>query len=286
MTNFLMSTTKESKPLKSIPNSELETEVSANLDNKEPSLTEEDIQHSEENEHFFQAIGTLYGKVLQDKELGYVLKIAGVPYRLFIFPAKYRGWLKQIENHPDQPLYLRVYPKYQIIPRKDPEIYFQVVAWAEENQWSEPGVYIFRGIWQFVPQVRTPVISIYRNRGSKDYTEKFKASHLPILMRREDEAIPFRFNPKIKKEDLPLRWFIQAKFKFIPSKNCWGWLEDVEPPTQEIPRYKKPIKAEAKTENIKPIPDSPVNQATKPKPKSKPKVSNSGSEDLENNSST
>ena len=64
-------------------------------------------------------------------------------------------------------------------------------------------------------------------------------------MRREDEAKPFRFNPKIAKEDLPPRWFVQGNFKFIPSRNCWGWDKDLEPPTKKIPRYKKPIKATA-----------------------------------------
>lgn len=204
---------------------------------------EKDLQHNQtENKLLFQAIATLHGKVQKDDLLGFCLKIESNKYRLFISPAKYRGWIKQIENQPDTHLYLRAYPKYQIIPRKPPQIYFQVVAWAEENQWSEANIYIFRGIWQFLPQVRTPVISVYRNRGSFDYTDKFKATHLPVLMRREDEAKPFRFNPKIAQEDLPPKWFIQSKFKFIPSKSCWGWIEDIEPPTTEIPRYKKPKK--------------------------------------------
>lgn len=268
-----MSTTPESQLLQSQSNPELHQ-----YSHEHPIQETTDPDAGGENEHFFQAIATLYGKVEQDSELGYVIKIGGNPYRLFIFPSKYRGWLKQIENHPDKPLYLRVYPKYQIIPRQPAEIYFQVVAWAEENQWSEPGIYIFRGIWQFVPQVRTPVISIYRNRGSKDYTEKFKASHLPVLMRREDQATPFRFNPKIKKEDLPARWFIQAKFRFIPAKNCWGWIADLEPPTQEIPRYKKPIKANEAKKDSNPSGNSaePVQPETnKPRPKIKPKSVNS-----------
>lgn len=231
MTTFFMSNTKNEQPTEQISDQEL--------------IANEHLEE-EGNKPFFQAITTLHGKIYKDEKLGYSIKIGNTLYRLFIFPAKYRGWLKQLEKGPDTPLYLRAYPKYQIIPRQPAEIYFQVVAWGEENQWTEPGIYIFRGIWQFVPQVKTPVISVYRNKESTDYTEKFKATHLPILMRREDEASPFRFNPKMSKEDLPPRWFIQAKFKFIPSKNCWGWVEDIEPPTQAIPRYKKPIKAEPK----------------------------------------
>ncbi|MGH2414280.1 MAG: hypothetical protein ACRDEA_11460 [Microcystaceae cyanobacterium] len=92
--------------------------------------------------------------------------------------------------------------------------------------------------------MRTPVISIYRNRGATDPSGKFKASHLPVLMRRDDGVNPFKFNPKIPKENLPQRWFIQARFKFIPNRNCWGWVEDLAPPTQKFPKYTKPLKAE------------------------------------------
>lgn len=241
MTTFSMSNIQKAE---SIAETTTSNPVKGLTDEQKIDHSEEDNQEEKkpENSSFFQAITTLYGEVKQDSDLGFYIKIGANKYRLFVFPAKYRGWLKQVENQPNTPLYLRVYPKYQIIARKPPQIYFQVVAWAEENQWSEPNIYIFRGIWQFVPQVKTPVISVYRNRGSKDYTDKYKASHLPVLMRREDEASPFRFNPKIAKEDLPPKWFIQAKFKFIPSKNCWGWLEDIEPPTQEIPGYKRPKK--------------------------------------------
>jgi hypothetical protein len=163
---------------------------------------------------------------------------------LFIPRHRYIPWLKQIEHSQDKSLFLRVYPKCLIIPRQPQQIYFEVVFWATENRWQEEaGQFTFRGVWQFVPQLKTPVISVYRNRNATDPKEKFKASHLPVLMRREDEVNPFRFNPKIPKEQLPKRWFIQARFKFIPSRNCWGWVEDLEAPTEQIPRYHKPVKA-------------------------------------------
>ena len=146
--------------------------------------------------------------------------------------------------NPDQTLFLRVYPKCLMIPRKPPKIFFQVAAWETENPWDEaPGQFRLKGIWQFVPQVRTPVISVYRNKGAEDPKGKFKASHIPILMRRDDEAAPFRINPKIAKEDLPPRWFVQGLFKFIPSRDSFGFSEDLEPPTTKIPWYKKPVKA-------------------------------------------
>ncbi|HAC63433.1 MAG TPA: hypothetical protein DCF68_07805, partial [Cyanothece sp. UBA12306] len=217
----------------------VEQQTPSSVESESPSVVK-----TEENPLIFQAIGTLYGTPKQEEEGKFVLTISGNKYSLFFPGYRYKAWLKQHENSPDAPVYLRVYPKCLIIPRQDPIIRFQVAAWGEDNQWDEaPGIFRFRGIWQFVPQLRTPVISIYRNFNASDPQGKFKASHLPVLMRREDDSRPFKFNPKIPKEELPQRWFIQAMFKFIPSRNCWGWIEDVETPTVKIPRYKKPIKA-------------------------------------------
>ncbi len=191
----------------------------------------------------FQAIGTMQGKAQKDDEGNFFLRLGGKRYNIFFAGYRYQAWLKQAEAHPDQNLFFRVYPKCLMIPRKTPKIYFQVAAWEAENPWEEqPGQFRLKGIWQFVPQVRTPVISIYRNHNASDPKGKFKATHIPVLMRRDDESAPFRFNPKIAKEDLPPRWFIQGKFKFIPSRDSFGFSEDLEPPTKKIPYYKKPVK--------------------------------------------
>ncbi len=206
----------------------------------------------------FQAIGTIKGKPEEDKENPgqFFIRLGGKRYSLFIAGYRYQAWLKQMAANPDQTLFLRVYPKCLMIPRKPPKIYFQVAAWETENPWDEEaGQFRLKGIWQFVPQSRTPVISIYRNGNAEDPKGKFKAAHIPVLMRRDDEAAPFRFNPKIAKEDLPPRWFVQGLFKFIASRDCFGFSEDLEPPTKKIPYYKKPIKdvpgqtSEKETEN-------------------------------------
>ncbi|MCW6036931.1 hypothetical protein K4A83_11745 [Spirulina subsalsa FACHB-351] len=230
----------------------------------ETKHTQED--EAGENSIFFQAIGTLYGIVTPHPEGGFAITVGSNEYRLY-FPSKFRyvGFLKQRENYPDTPLYLRVYPKCQLIPRQPPRIYFQVFAWNTENEWQqEPNQFILSGIWQFIPQNRSPVISIYRNRQASDPTEKFKASHIPVLMRREGEVQPFKFNPKTPKDKLPKRWFIQGIFKFLPNRNSFGWSEDISEPTDAIPRYKKPVKAPGTN--------------TKPPAKDKPRSSSFNSE--------
>ena len=219
---------------------ELVTGILKPTKSKESSISELEVK---ENPILFQAIGTLKGRPEQDEEGHFFIRLGEKCYKLFIAGYKYQAWLKQISSNHDQTLFLRVYPKFLMIPRKEPQIYFQVAAWEEQNSWGEePGMFKFKGVWQFVPQIRTPVISVYRNENAHDPKGKFKASHLPVLMRREDEATPFRFNPKISKDKMPPRWFIQGIFKFIPSRNCWGWDKDLEVPTQKIPRYKRPIK--------------------------------------------
>ncbi len=203
-----------------------------------------DEPEADTDKPIFQAIGTLQGKAQKDDEGSFFIRLGGKRYNLFFAGYRYQAWLKQAEAHPDQTLFFRVYPKCLMIPRKPPKIYFQVAAWEAENPWEEQaGQFRFKGIWQFVPQSRTPVISIYRNHNAEDPKGKFKAAHIPVLMRRDDESAPFRFNPKIAKEDLPPRWFVQGLFKFIPSRDCFGFVEDLEPPTKKIPYYKKPVKA-------------------------------------------
>jgi hypothetical protein len=217
------------------------------------SHSDSELTHApESNPALFQAIGTIYSTPERDETGKFFVRLDGQRYGLFIPRHRYIGWLKQIEQNQDQNLYLRVYPKCLIIPQQPQQIYFELIFWADENRWEEmAGHFTFRGVWQFVPQLKTPVISVYRNRNAIDPSEKFKAAHLPVLMRRDDGVNPFRFNPKIPSDQLPKRWFIQALFKFIPLRNCWGWVEDLEEPTEQIPRYQKPVKAIGGAESVK-----------------------------------
>ena len=64
---------------------------------------------------------------------------------------------------------------------------------------------------------------------------------------------------------MPKRWFIQALFKFIPNRNCWGWVEDLEAPTEQIPRYQKPVKAIGGAQSVKADAKKPSSQSTQQK---------------------
>jgi hypothetical protein len=86
------------------------------------------------------------------------------------------------------------------------------------------------------------MLSVYRNSGSHDPSGRFKASHFPVVMAREDGIVPFCFDPLLPKKQQSPRWFIQALFRFSPSQNSWVWLSDLLPPSTWIPPYEKPNK--------------------------------------------
>ncbi|MGH2414281.1 MAG: hypothetical protein ACRDEA_11465, partial [Microcystaceae cyanobacterium] len=102
----------------------------------EPTIAQEEMS-LDENAALFQAIGTFQSKPQQDSEGKFFVSVGGQRYGLFIPRYRFKPWLKQLSNHPDTSLFLRVYPKCLIIPRKDPLIRFELAAWGEENQWDE-----------------------------------------------------------------------------------------------------------------------------------------------------
>jgi hypothetical protein len=191
----------------------------------------------------FQAIGTICGKPFKDENLGWGIDISGNVFRLFIPPTKYRAWLKQTENN--KKLYLTVYPRSLIVPKQPPTIFFQVVGWSEKSQQLPVNMFVIKGLWQFIPQVKIHVLSVYRNKQAKDVLNKYKANHIPIFMRRED-CKPYRFN-KVDEKLKAEKYFVQANFKFLPERQCFGYQSDIAQPTLEAPGYRKPKKPQVET---------------------------------------
>jgi hypothetical protein len=194
------------------------------------------------NTDYFQGIGCLYGNIAQDdKTKKWAIEMQGINFNLFIPPNIYRAWLIQMGK--DKDLYLQVYPRSLLLPKKEPEIYFQVFAWSKDlPQKDKPGIFTLKGVWQKIPQMQLPVLTIYRNKQAKDPLEKYRKNHIPCLIKRDD-CTPYRYNPKASKEQ-PDKYFIQGLFKFIPSRKAFGFQKDLEPPTLAIPKYKITVKPE------------------------------------------
>jgi uncharacterized protein with HEPN domain len=50
------------------------------------------------------------------------------------------------------------------------------------------------------------------------------------------------FNPKAEKGKQGDRYFVQVRAKFIPKLNTWGFVEQIEPPSKDYPKFLKPRK--------------------------------------------
>ncbi|MDV3001370.1 MAG: hypothetical protein N5P05_002976 [Chroococcopsis gigantea SAG 12.99] len=190
---------------------------------------------------YFQAIGTLLATV-ERREGQTFIHLNDKEYRAYTPPAKYRAFCQFMETHDGSPLYLRVYPKTFVAPKVPLQLSgWIIIAWSKEQQPDQiANQFIIRGVWQFIPQHRSPVISVYRNRDAYDPMNKFKALHIPILMRRED-CLPFRFNPKA--EEQAKRYFVDGVFRFDLARECFLWKGDSAPPSDRLPYYRKPVKA-------------------------------------------
>lgn len=200
---------------------------------------------------YFQAIGTVSGLVKSDDSEGkFIVHIGGRDYDLSV-PWRFRPALSaQITEHPEQALFLRVYPHCWSQDNAAPQICFRLVHWSSENSWKTPiGAFVVRGVWQFSSRFGSPVLAIYRNRGSRDRSGRFQARYVPVEMTRKDEAQLFQDQPGVPKEEQPKRWFIEGLFQLNAEGTALVWLEDLAKPTTKIPKYEKPRKGKPATDS-------------------------------------
>ena len=191
---------------------------------------------------------------------------------------------------------MRVYPKFTHFPQKTSpaRVGFQLVGFDRGQQpdgvTSELKDNEFKicGLWQFIPVCRQPCISIFRNftRDRLDYIKSaeaqqkvnfMKASHLPILW-RDGPVKPFRFNPKLKKEEQAKVYFVQIKAKFLPQRDCFGFSEMLEEPSEKPPKFLKASQADKAKVQKKSPRNKPPGKG-KVKPKGKPRKFSNGNQE-------
>lgn len=134
----------------------------------------------------YQAVGLVRG-IYSDKALH---------IRQGSYPAvgirKAKWHLDVIENKPFRFL---VYPRFDL---KAETLKFQILAWSEfqneEDEWK------LAGLWQFIPQLRRPVLAIHRNEKHWE-GDRLKSCYLPFVWKGDDSPRPWRFNPRGEKED-------------------------------------------------------------------------------------
>lgn len=204
----------------------------------------EKAEKSEKPKLFFQGVGVIKGLIQPLEEDKYQIKIGDYTY-----PLMGKKILLKRALSLETELYLRVYPKawYPLKgDRMTVNLGFQLVAFQTELREADTlNIFILRGLWQFIPQYKRPVLSIYRNEKLGDW-DKCKSNHLPLLW-QDSPVKPFYFNPKAAKEEdkKPERYFCQLEARFIPAKNCFGFVTLLDEPTLRTPKYLKPIRQTA-----------------------------------------
>lgn len=195
-------------------------------------------KYLDKSHYFFQGIGYLGGYVYYSQETFWIKQQDQIFELLINNPIIKVHLHKMLELKRSLNdyiyLYLRVYPQC-IWSDNLPNIQFHLLKWQEEPFVNSNGeqetisFFTLRGIWQFIPNYKFPVLSIYQNKNSHKQ-EKIKPIHLPIKMKRED-CKPFSNRTHNDK------YFISGKFKFLPKLNAFGWREDIDEPTSDIPDF-------------------------------------------------
>ncbi len=245
-------------------------------------------------DNIFQGIGVLRGEVIEETEeenerfyISIKTRTSTKKYPLFFAPRYRRSLLalKQEIKNTGNSQRLIVYPKILHLPQRDKphQIRFQLVGFdtGSNEGVAELADFEFKlaGKWQFIAVCRTPVISVHRNfsEAELEYYKSLEqakrkkyasASHIPLLW-KDAPVPPFRFNPKLEKDQQGEIFFVKIKAKFLPDKDLFGFDSLMGLPSSELPKF---IKFKDKTAKQKPSPKKP--KMEKPKPKSKQNTGN------------
>ena len=237
---------------------------SEDLTTTSEATTQEDVASGGESENkiFFSAVGVLRVELNLDPYPSF--KLGGKEYKLFCAGNHKRSLYalrKEIERSGAEQRII-VYPRVLHLPdRKKPAQIqsFQLVGFDDGVQDGvardlDDNEFKLFGLWQFIAVCKCPVISVYRNFTPEQYAhfksldderKKYfgKAQHIPLLWK---DAIvpPFRFNPKVDKEQQAPCYFVGVKVRFLPGRDSFGFDSLLAPPTLEAPKFIKIKKPE------------------------------------------
>lgn len=228
------------------------------------------VELPEDTDVFFQAVGILPGKV-EFGEKTASIKVGAKIYQLSYAREHKNAFLalKLAVKKKGASQRLIVYPAVRHFPsREEPlQVAFQVVGFispdpvvgsiSEDIQDFE---FRLAGLWQFIPVCQTPVVTVLRNFNNErlafvkvaDLQQKvrfLKASHIPLLW-SNSPVKPFRFNPKLDKEEQGRAAFIQVNAKFLPESDTFEFVALRGIPASNSPKYLKAGKAD-KAEALK-----------------------------------
>lgn len=232
---------------------ERDNQTQSSIDSQQQSPEKDESVDDQDNSvdnSLFQALGILKGRFKAETVLNeqkqerqiFFFRTQGKNYRLKIKKDLFFAFKTQFQHHPDDQIYVSVYPFLMFIPRKPPELRFELVSWQNSPyEGKEENEFILRGLWQFIPQNRRPLITVMRNWREKEERDnllkqgdQFKPLHIPILW-KDSPVPPYRFNPKAEQQ--PDRYFVQLKCRFISKMDSFGVKEVLSEPTTTFPKY-------------------------------------------------
>ena len=231
---------KKTKKAKVSPENPVPENSLENPSENSPESQTQDKAEPEPKSPIFQASGLVKGKILEQGS-SYILQIEDKTYPLF----GSRGRIKSFVGSEEE-VYLRVYPNWQPTTQKEAvlrNLSFTAVAILEKCPKNYPvNHFKVRGIWQKVPFLAEPVITVYRNQ-SRGAHDDCKALHFPLVW-KDAPVEAFEYDSSLKgKQDYSKRFFCQVKVLFSPETEQFTVSGLLEEPTTDIPPYIKPKKS-------------------------------------------
>ncbi len=145
-------------------------------------------QQKSESDKFFQGIGLIYGRVDQDESRKFTVDLEGDSFKLGYVRRLKKQFIGFMETLPDAMLYLRVYPRLNVVSQ---DLSFEALSfYAKKPEQTQVNQFLLAGIWQYIPQLPDqPVMTIYRNN-LRAWESPYKSweNHLPVA---GFEAKPF-----------------------------------------------------------------------------------------------
>ncbi len=207
-------------------------------------------QHSDEEPRIFQALGTiLAAPYLKSDRLK--VTIDGRSYDLLYVKGfqrrSHRSLKAELEKNGSKEMFLKLYPQATFDQSSaEPILSFSVANFSLdcEKLNNYPKGFVLRGIWQYIPQCKFPVISIYRNRNQLPAFKKLNAKqqfhfakphHIPVVWSATIE--PFKYNPSVEKSEQMPRYFVEVRAVF--KDGLYVVEEMLRSPTVDIPKLIK-----------------------------------------------
>lgn len=224
-----------------------------------PKPSQSLIELPEDSGAIFQAVGILPGDVMFNEQ-GASITVGGKQYRLF-YSTEHRNAFEALKMNvkaTGSHQRLIVYPYVRHFPKKEQpyQLAFQVVGFigkmpiegciSEEIQDFE---FRIAGLWQFIPVCSIPCITVLKNfteerlgrvkeASTEDKVRFLKASHVPLLW-SNPPVLPFRFNPRLEKEQQGKAAFVQITARFLPDRDIFQFITMRSLPASNSPKYLK-----------------------------------------------